>query len=110
MQMKKGKVKSKQYKLLTSTITVIYEDQVYDDDNAYLYGIQRNRLNNIEIHISTKDADGKPLSKDFIESTLRHELFHTILGMLYFDVAENESVVEWLANSTLMLKKQGLTI
>lgn len=105
------KHKNKTYKLLTSTIKVIYEDQVFNDDGEYLYGIQRNRLNVIEIHISIKDGDGKPLNEDFIESTLRHELFHTILGMLYMDDASsNETLVEWLANATLMLNKQGLTI
>lgn len=105
------KHKNKTYKLLTSTIKVIYEDQVFDDNGEYIYGIQRNRLNVIEIHISTKAGDGKPLNEDFIESALRHELFHTILGLLYMDdAADNETLVEWLANATLMLKKQGLTI
>lgn len=103
--------KKKTYKLLTSTITVTYEDQVFDDNGDYLYGLQRNRLNNVEVHVSTKDADGKPLSKEFIESTLRHELFHLILGMLFFDTeSNNETLVEWLANATLTLSKQGLTI
>jgi hypothetical protein len=110
MQTNKKTRAKKTYKLLTSKITVTYEDQVFDDNGEYLYGIQRNRLNNIEVHVSTKDVDGNDLSEEFIESTLRHELFHVILGMLYFDVTENETIIEWLSNATLMLNKQGLSI
>lgn len=105
------KQKQKTYKILTSTIKVVYEDQITDENGDYIYGYQENRLNNIIIHISTKDGNGNALPEEFIESTLRHELFHVILGLLYMDdEAYNETLVEWLANATLMLNKQGLSI
>jgi hypothetical protein len=65
----------------------------------------------VTIEISTKSNDGRKLKAEEIEVTLRHELFHFILDVLqHRELSADEALVEWLANATLMLNKQGLTI
>lgn len=61
------------------------------------------------ITIGTKDADGRPYSKEQVLKTLRHELFHLILfeGQ-YVNCYGDEPLVEWLAKSTSILQKQNL--
>lgn len=103
--------KNKTYKLMTRTVKVQYEDKVLDDNGDWIYGRVHWNGSKITIFISTKDEDGEELSDDVIETTIRHELFHLILDVLYFrDLSENETLVEWLANATYELKKQGLPI
>lgn len=99
------------YKLLTNIFTVEYVDKVEDEDGNWMYGKCSYRGDLAIVTISTKNDEGKPLSEDVIQCSLRHELFHVILDSLYFkDLSANETLVEWLANATLTLNKQGLNI
>lgn len=103
--------KNKTFKLMMRTVTVKYVDNVQSDNGDWIYGKVHWGGSKITIFISTKNEDGTELSDDVIEITLRHELFHLILDVLYFrDLSENETLVEWLANATFELKKQGLSI
>lgn len=103
--------KNKTYKLLTKLVKVQYINNVRDDDGNWLYGQCHWDGSKVTISISLMDESGAELDDDVIETTLRHELFHLILDTLYFrDLSDNETLVEWLANATFELKKQGLTI
>lgn len=49
------------------------------------------------IKVSTKGADGKPLSDDIIKQSLIHELIHAILNEgQYLGYSNDEPLVEWL--------------
>ena len=99
------------YTLLSTTLTVIYKDKVENDEGCWVFGLTHFDADDATIYISTKNANGKKLNKRSIEATLRHELFHFILDMLYFrEQSQNETLVEWLANATYELNKQGLKI
>lgn len=100
----------KKYKLLLNTIIVEFYKEVTNDDGGWIFGETEFNASVFTIRISTFDKDGHPLSEDVIETTLRHELFHAILKSLYIPVGDDETVVEWLANATQMLNKQGLAI
>jgi hypothetical protein len=100
----------KKYKLLLNTIIVEFYKEVTNDDGGWIFGETEFNASVFTIRISTFDKDGHPLPEDVIETTLRHELFHAILKSLYIPVGDDETVVEWLANATQMLNKQGLTI
>ena len=100
----------KKYKLLLNTIVVEFYKEVTNDDNSWIFGETEFNASVFTIRISTFDQDGHPLPEDVIETTLRHELFHAILKSLYISDGDNETVVEWLANATQMLNKQGLSI
>lgn len=105
------KQKIKTYNLLTYTLKVVYKDRVEDSDGSWMYGQCNWDASNVTIEISTKSKDGRKLRAEEIEATLRHELFHFILDVLqHRDLSADEALVEWLANATLMLNKQGLTI
>lgn len=99
-------------KLLNTDITIRYEDAVKDSNGEYVLGrTEFDASSGVCIRISTKDKTGKEFKKSQIEITLRHELFHTIFDMLYFTKeSENETIVEWLANATYSLNKQGFNI
>jgi len=100
-------------KLLNTDITIRYEDAVKGDNGEYLLGRSEfdQANSNVCIRISTKDKTGKEFKKSQIDITLRHELFHAIFDMLYFTKeSENETLVEWLANATYSLNKQGFNI
>ena len=111
MQKEKRKNGSKNtYKLLDFTIIVNYVDKI-ESDECFLYGQTTWHSNTIEINIALKTDNGVKFKKHELESTLRHELFHVILNALYFDeLSKNETLVEWLAQSTKILHEQGLTI
>lgn len=99
------------YKLLTTTVTIEYVDQVLDEDGNWIYGRMCEDKGGALLQISLKDNDGDSISKEQIETTLRHELFHFILGTLYFNEEnKNETLVEWLASATHILHNQGLNI
>lgn len=100
--------KTKHYKLLDFRITVKYVDKDYLEDH-WIFGHTKYNANDILIVISTKTDDDKDLTEDEMNATLRHELFHVILAKLYFDDS-NETLVEWLAQATQTLNKQGLNI
>lgn len=105
------KQKTKTYKLLSMNLKVVYKDRVEDGQGRWEFGHVAYNANEVLIEISTMSEDGRKLSEDEIEIILRHELFHFILDTLYFrDLSTNESLVEWLANATLILNKQGLSI
>lgn len=104
-------VKPKKYTLLTNIFYIVYKNEVLNNDGEWMYGECIGKGDHYEIQISTKNQEGEQLSEDIIQSTLRHELFHLILDTLYFtEESGNETLVEWLANATLTLNKQGLTI
>lgn len=104
-------VRSKKYTLLSNKLCVVYQDQVVDEDDNWIFGKCTYMGDVATIYISTKDQHGEQLREDTIQSTLRHELFHFILDQLYFsDESKNETLVEWLATATLTLNKQGLNI
>ena len=101
---------TKKYKLLEHKIVIKYVD-ADKPDGSWIYGHTKWYANNVTITISVKDDSGKPFTDDEIETTVRHELFHVILGCLYFDKErDNETLVEWLAQATKLLHKQGLII
>lgn len=97
------------YVLFDKELYVKYVDKV-EFEGRYIYGQTRNELGKVYVDIATKDEKGNKLSKDVIETTLRHELYHVIFDTLYFKESENETLVEWLAKITLILNKQGLKI
>lgn len=105
------KQKTKTYKLLSMNLKVVYKDRVEDEQGYWKFGHVIYDANEALIEVSTVSEDGRKLSNDEIENTLRHELFHFILDTLYFrDLSTNESLVEWLAVATSSLNKQGLSI
>lgn len=111
MQKRKQKNTTKKYTLLDAKITIHYIEADYLEDDRWVFGHTEWHSNNIDVYISTKDDQGKPFTKDEIDSTVRHELFHIILGQLYFnEQRDNETLVEWLAQATKTLNKQGLNI
>lgn len=101
---------TKKYKLLDHRVTIKYVEKD-ECDGHWLYGHCEWDGNDVTIVISTKNKAGKLFTEDELESTVRHELFHVILGVLYFTKEEeNEILVEWLSQATKILHKQGLTI
>lgn len=105
------KQKTKTYNLLTHTLKIVYKDKVEDSDGNWMYGQCNWDASNVTIELSTKSKDGRKLRAEEIEATLRHELFHFILDALqYRSLSADEALVEWLANATLILNKQGLSI
>lgn len=105
------KQKTKTYKLLSMNLKVVYKDRVENEDGYWQFGLTSFDANNATIEISTTSNEGRKLTKEEIDTTLRHELFHFILDTLYFrDLSANESLVEWLAVATSSLNKQGLSI
>ncbi len=97
------------YTLFDKELYIRYMDKVEYEDRC-VYGTTHSELGKMYIDIATKDENGNKLSKDVIETTLRHELYHVIFDSLYFNETENETLVEWLAKTTLILNKQGLKI
>lgn len=105
------KQKTKTYNPLTYTLKIVYKDKVEDSDGNWMYGQCNWDASNVTIELSTKSNDGRKLRAEEIEATLRHELFHFILDVLqYRSLSADEALVEWLANATLTLNKQGLSI
>ena len=100
----------KKLKLLDYKITIKYVEKD-ECDGEYLYGHTHWDTNNVTIHISLKTREGKPFTEEELNATLRHELFHVILHSLYFETeSNNETLVEWLAQATKTLHKQGANI
>ena len=59
--------------------------------------------------MSLKDDKDKPLSDKEIQDTVVHEVIHAILDTLcFFDVSNNEPVVEWLTKCLIQLEKQDI--
>lgn len=105
------KQKTKTYKLLSMNLKVVYKDKVEDEDGCWNFGHVSYDGNNATIEISTTSREGRKLTKEELDNTLRHELFHFILETLYYrDLSANETLVEYLANATTTLNKQGLNI
>lgn len=103
--------RSKTCKLLERTIYIKYVDKVLNEDGDWRFAICHYRGNKIYIEISLKDVDGNEFNDDELNTTLRHELYHAIFDiMMYFSESENESLVEWLAQATKILHKQGVEI
>jgi len=102
-------IKTKKYKLLDYRITVKYVKRDSAEDGHWIYGHTHYVANDILIVISTESESGKAFTEDELNITLRHELFHVVLAKLYFDDS-NETLVEWLAQATQILNKQGLRI
>lgn len=101
----------KTFNLLSTKAIVIYQERVEDEDGKWIFGKTHFSKNDVEIYISTKDENGKKIDARNLEITLRHELFHYILDVLYFrECSQNETLVEWLAQATYCLNKQGLNI
>ena len=110
MQKRKPKNIIKKYTLLDTKIKITYIDKDYLDDH-WVFGHTSWSADHVDIFISTKTEDDKELPQDVIDSTVRHELFHVILGALYFNQErDNETLVEWLAQATKTLNKQGAKI
>ena len=105
------KQKTKTYKLLSMNLKVVYKDRVEDEDGRWQFGHIDFDGNNVIIEISTISNEGRKITKEELDNTLRHELFHFILDTLYYrDLSTNETFVEWLATATATLNKQGLSI
>lgn len=103
--------KIKKYKLLNNRIKIVYKDEVLDENGEWIFGRCSNNGPEVILEISTLDREGNPMRAEDIEITVRHELFHMILDTLYFnELSGNETLVEWLANATYELNKQGLSI
>lgn len=104
-------MKNKVLHLLDRTITINFVDNAIDEEGYWLFGITKQQAQDFTIEVSTKNKDGKPLAKDAVMATLKHELFHCILDtMMYFQESRNESLVEWLAQASMILSKQGVKI
>lgn len=104
-------MKNKVLHLLDRTITINFVDNVTDEEGCWLFGATEYNASDFVIEVSTKNKDGKPLTKDTVMTTLKHELFHCILStMMYFQESKNESLVEWLAQASMILSKQGVKI
>lgn len=105
------KTRKKKYKLLQTDLTIEYKDKVVGEDNEWQFGYTQWDTSKCNIYISTKDKNGKALSKEEVEMTVRHELFHFLFSLLYYNEENNnEHLVEWLARSTQILNRQGLKI
>ena len=104
--------KRKEYELFGAKITVEYIDNVImEDTNEWVYGRCREHGDKFTIQISLKDEDGKPMSKESLDVTLRHELFHAICFKgQYNNTGQDEPLMEWLALCTSTLNKQGIKI
>lgn len=103
--------KKQVFELFGTKIKIEYKDNVLDEEGHWMYGTAEHKADLTIITLSTKDADGKNLTKDSMIRTLRHELFHAILNKgMYFNSSSDEPMVEWLAICTDILCKQGLTI
>lgn len=103
--------KIKRAKLLNNRFKIVYKDRVENEDGDWIFGQCSTVGAETTIYISTKDKDGNDLDEETIDTTVRHELFHFILDSLYFtELSGNETLVEWLANATHELHKQGLSI
>lgn len=104
-------MKNKVLHLLDRTITINFVDNVTNEEGRWLFGITEQTASGFTIEVSTKSKEGKPLAKDAVMATLKHELFHCILDtMMYFQESSNESLVEWLAQASMILSKQGVKI
>lgn len=103
--------KKQVFELFGTKIKIEYKDNVLDEEGHWMYGTAEHKADLTIITLSTKDADGKNLTKDSMIRTLRHELFHAILNKgMYFSSSSDEPMVEWLAICTDILCKQGLPI
>lgn len=103
-------MKEKEYNLLGLKIKVMYVDKALIDGDWVFGTIEYIGDTNL-ISISTKDRNGKPISKESMRRTLRHELFHAILCKgQYHNSSNDEPLVEWLALCTDLLYEQGLKI
>lgn len=100
---------TKKYNLLDFKIQVFYVDCDTVEDR-WVFGHTEFNGNKIKIYISTKNRDGGEFTEQELNVTLRHELFHVILAKLYFSGETDETLIEWLAQATSILHKQGLTI
>lgn len=103
-------MKKKEYCLLGLKINVTYIDRA-EVDGDWVFGFVEYIADVNNIFISTKDKNGNPLTKESMEDTLRHELFHVILTKgQYHSASSDEPMIEWLALCTSILHKQGLKI
>ena len=103
-------MKDCQYELLGRTIIVQYMPRVEVDDH-WVFGMCKHDGDITNICISTESDDGKKMSKDSMQRTLRHELYHVICDIgQYFHTSEDEPLIEWLAICTDLLNKQGAKI
>lgn len=110
MQNKKQVNTVKKLKLLDYKITIKYVEKD-ESGGEYVYAHTHWDTNNVTIYVSLKTMEGKPFTEEELSNTLRHELFHVILHSLYFETeCNNETLVEWLAQATSILHKQGVNI
>lgn len=100
------------FKFLDTRLTINYVDHIKSEENhSEYYGQTTWKLGEVNIKIATKDEDDKDLPQEVLDTTLRHELYHAILDKMYFrDESKNETLVEWLAQASAILNKQGLKI
>ena len=104
------KHENKKVNLLDTTISIKYIDADSNDDGRWIFGHTHFTGPICEIFISIKDEQGNRLPEKTVNCTLRHELYHAILGLLYFNERDNETLVEWLAQATNTLNEQGINI
>jgi hypothetical protein len=96
------------FRLLDTQIILRFVDKIEDDEKRY-YGLTQYKLSYVDVQIATKDNDGNDLSEDTIKATILHELIHVIFDKMYFRTeSDNESLVEWTAQSLHSILKQGL--
>ena len=101
--------KNKTFKFFGETWYIKYVDHapLLEDqaDNAFNGGVIMPLKRTI--YISTKWPNGKPINKESIENSLRHELAHLIfLNGQYFNCYNDEPLVEWTAKSLGILLNQ----
>lgn len=103
--------KNRAFKFFDQTWNIKFVDHAPlmddQDKNAFNGGI----ICPIErvIYISTKWPNGKPIAKEEINNSLRHELMHLIfLSGQYLNCYNDEPLVEWSAKAVGVLLKQHL--
>lgn len=101
--------KDRKFKMFDETWYIKYVDHAPltpdQDEDAFNGGLISPTRRTI--FISTKWPDGKPISKESVENSLRHELAHLILlSGQYLSCYNDEPLVEWIAKSLGILLKQ----
>ena len=105
MEEKSQIFKNRTVNIFGSKYSIKFVDEVIDSNDNWVYGI--TDVYNKVIRISTKLPCGKPIQKEELETTLIHELLHSILNSgQYNGYSDDEPLVEWIARCLVSLRKQ----
>ena len=101
-------IKDRKFNLFGTTYKLVFTDKIENDDpDRFTWGDTDGRVH--IIRIATKDINGKSISEDELDITIKHELMHVIFGEgQYSSCNTDEPLVEWCARCLHSFKKQGL--